>query len=605
MSQFAHAATARRIFTARRRRTIAIASLLAGASMGIAPCAGASDTNATPANLKSVYASAQGGDVIHLAPGSYGAFTGGSKASPVTIVAPAGTTASMSLQLSGAQNVVIDGVTVTEAYLNEVHGVTIRNSVFQGMTRVDAATGNANLLFDHNTFSAVDPCSACYEGRLTVRGNNTSDRVTPAGVTITNNLFGPGGTADGVQIIGDALGVQVGPGNEFTGLAQSSAANAAHTDPIQLYGSIRTVITGNWLHNNATGIMAPDGSDHETVTNNVIQTTGYPWPIVMGAATGNTVAHNTLPGSAGVMEIDKSNGGAASSGNVVQDNVMAAITNAQGGVPTGLTQDYNLLASGNRGAHDIKGKPTFSLGANPTSYAGYVLSATSAGAGRASDGTNMGINPAPSGGSPGAGGSPGSAGATTPSSTAPASTGPGATAGPGLAALPTVRLRGIKAGHRFSRRLGLTLASAGGVGVDHVGFWLGRHWISTDRRAPYRLAWRVPRATKLGFHTLSARVFTGDGRVSSVSLTVRRVGRGTRRASTAHAIALRATPSSTGATILSGDGRPRRRVRVELAGCHDAGAVTVQRLTLRATAKGQLSGGAPRADLCVTALRPL
>ena len=46
----------------------------------------------------------------------------------------------------------------------------------------------------------------------------------------------------------------------FTGLAQVSAT---HTDAIQLYGSSHTLITGNWLHDNSTGIMAPDTSDHD------------------------------------------------------------------------------------------------------------------------------------------------------------------------------------------------------------------------------------------------------------------------------------------------------------------------------------------------------
>ena len=57
------------------------------ATVAMAGAAPAADLNASPSNLSSVYASAQGGDVIHLASGSYGGFGGGSKSSVVTLVA--------------------------------------------------------------------------------------------------------------------------------------------------------------------------------------------------------------------------------------------------------------------------------------------------------------------------------------------------------------------------------------------------------------------------------------------------------------------------------------------------------------------------------------
>jgi hypothetical protein len=615
MSLHAHAQKARRFPAILRVRTIFVVSLLALSSMAIAPCAGATDTNASPSSLRSVFSSASGGDVIHLAAGDYGTFSGGSKGSPVTLVAAPGTTVTMSVQLAGNQNVVLDGVTITDAYLNEVHNVTIRNSVFRGMTRVDAATGNAGLLFDHDTFAGISPCPTCYEGRLTIKGNNNSDGVTPAGVTITNNVFGPGGTADGVQIIGAPFGVRVGPGNEFTGLAQSSAANAPHTDALQLYGSTHTVITGNWMHDNATGIMAPDGSYNETITDNVIQTTGYPWPMVMGGAQNDVIQHNTLPGSAGVIELDKSNAGNAAAGNVVKDNVLTNVTSASGGTPSGVTQDYNLLSAGTRGAHDIKGRPTYGGGSSPNTFAGFALSGSSTGAGKASDGTNMGIDPGAgpsSGGGAGAGGGSGAGtgtgGSSSASTTAPGGTASAGAAGSALSAalrapLPTLRLAGVKAGQRFSRSLAFRLTTGAGAAIDHVGVWLDDRWLKTLRNAPYALAWRAPRNTRTGFHTLTARLFAGDGRVSSISVTVRRVGSRTRAASAAHAITMRTTPSSTGATILRGQAKRGRRVKVALAGCRDPRAAIAQELTLKATDKGELFGAAPGANLCVVALR--
>ena len=60
------------------------------------------------------------------------------------------------------------------------------------------------------------------------------------GVSITNNHFGNGGCSDGIQIIGNAYGVGVGPGNEFSGVRQNGYSN--HIDSIQLYGSRHTQI---------------------------------------------------------------------------------------------------------------------------------------------------------------------------------------------------------------------------------------------------------------------------------------------------------------------------------------------------------------------------
>src|ERR1700754_2611212 len=365
-------------------------SLLAAlvSTMAFGPSlAHAADLNATTSNFSSVYSSAAGGDTIHLASGDYGTWNPStSKSSTVTITPQSGASVTMYPTISQS-NIKLDGLTISGGYLNGAKNTSIVNTTVTGMLRIDTpkAITNAGVLIDHDTFSGINVCSSCYEGRLTVRGyQNTA----PVGVTITNNLFGPGGDADGVQIIGDAYGVQVGPGNEFRGLAQVSAA---HTDPLQLYGSSHTVITGNWMHDNATGIMAPDGSSQETITNNVIQTTGYPWPIILGAGVGDTVAHNTLP-SGGDIAIDKANDGSTSSGDTVYNNIADAVVNTSGGAPQGTTADYNLLSGRTIGAHDVKGSPTYSGGSSPSSFAGFGLASGSAGVSKANDGRNIGVD---------------------------------------------------------------------------------------------------------------------------------------------------------------------------------------------------------------------
>jgi hypothetical protein len=60
--------------------------------------------------------------------------------------------------------------------------------------------------------------------------------------------------------------------------------------------SSHTLIAGNYFHGNDTGIMAPDGTDHERIQGNVFVNSpdAYPWAIVLGSDVGSTVAHNTL-----------------------------------------------------------------------------------------------------------------------------------------------------------------------------------------------------------------------------------------------------------------------------------------------------------------------
>jgi hypothetical protein len=286
----------------------------------------------------------------------------------------------MGVTLSGEQHVVLDGLTIPGATLEGARDVTIRRSRFTGAAFVDATQRHANVVFDQDTFARISPCATCAEGRLTIKGDGRTDGV-PVGITIRDSRFGPGGTADGIQVAGGAYGVRIGPGNDFTGLNQSTAAGARHTDPIQLYGSSHTVIDGNWLHGNATGIMAPDGSDHETITDNVIQTTGYPFAIVLGGAQSTDVSHNTLPGT-GAVEVDRSNEGNPSAGVAVSGNVLGAVLTASGApARTGLSQSGNLVTAGRRAPGDLGGRARFAGGSRPRSYAGFALAHGSAGQG--------------------------------------------------------------------------------------------------------------------------------------------------------------------------------------------------------------------------------
>jgi Bacterial Ig-like domain/PKD domain len=361
------------------------------ATLALAGPAAAADLNATPSTLASVYASAQGGDVIHLAAGNYGTFTGGSKSSVVTLVAQPGAVATISPNLgAGVNNLRFDGLTIAGAYTNGARNVAFVNSRFTGLVRVDtpANVSNANILFDHDTFDGIDATATSYEGRLTVRGYDNS---SPVGVKITNSHFGNGGGSDGVQIIGGAYGVEIGPGNEFSGLRQG--AYAAHVDSIQLYGSSHTQIVGNYFHDDDTIIMAPDGGESEYIADNVMIGGGYVPAVQLGSHDGTQFVHNTVKDI--LVATGSKSGAPAGRGVLIEDNVFAqgASTSPAGGSGcSGCVVTNNLFATnGNAsGTNAIIGTPVFTGGSNPTTYAGYQLAGNSPGRGNGSDGNDLG-----------------------------------------------------------------------------------------------------------------------------------------------------------------------------------------------------------------------
>jgi hypothetical protein len=105
----------------------------------------------------------------------------------------------------------------------------------------------------------------------------------------------------------------------------------------------------------------------------------------MGSDTGSIIRHNTLvPGQCnygwhcGMVLIDHKSGDAPSTGTVVQDNILAELTDTDA---TGTTVDHNLWTDDET--------PVFVGPA--TSYEGYRLAAGSPGEGAGSDGSNVGI----------------------------------------------------------------------------------------------------------------------------------------------------------------------------------------------------------------------
>lgn len=301
-------------------------------------------TPATPATLEQVFADARGGDTIVLAAGDYGTFRGGVKTSRVTLTAQEGATATMAVEFDGAAHVRIDGLTLTGMELSgTTHDVTISNARFTGMAliRADAMT-DAGIMLDRVSFAGIDKCDRCYEGRLTITG----DSGAPAGIVVRRSTFGPGGVSDG--ILNGGHGVQI-LGNRFFRL-QGGSVDGVHLDAIQLYGSRGTVIRHNRMEDVATGIMAPDGTDHEIIEHNLIDPGEYPYAILMAGDVGSVIRHNELPAGAcafgkpcGTLLIESDKDGTPSVGTVVQDNVLGDLQVGDGS--TLAAETGNLIAA--------------------------------------------------------------------------------------------------------------------------------------------------------------------------------------------------------------------------------------------------------------------
>ncbi|WP_445149219.1 hypothetical protein [Baekduia sp. Peel2402] len=409
---------------------VALCVVACGAGQKAHP-ASASNLNASTSNLSSVFNSAQAGDTITLAAGDYGNFNGGSKSGVVTLKAAAGATAAVHPVLNGAANITFDGVTLSGMEISgRSHDIKVLNSRFTGQATVDGSSmANANILFDHVTFDGIDACANCYEGRLSVRGSGNK-AAAPIGFAVTNSHFGNGGESDGVQIIGMATGVKIGPGNEFAGIKQGSYDR--HVDSIQLYGSAQTQIVGNYFHDNDTILMAPDGGDHEVIANNVMIGGVYVPAVQFGHHDGSTFIHNTTKN----IDINTYvvSGDPSPNHNMVQrDNIVInGSLNASG--CSACTNAYNLFSVRGKasGTSQVVGTPVFTGGSAPTTFAGYELKAGSPGKGNASDGADRGVNyssvpPVTSPpGAPGTGGGTGGGGTGTGTGTGTGGTTTGA-----------------------------------------------------------------------------------------------------------------------------------------------------------------------------------
>lgn len=347
----------------------------------------ACDQTVSPgANVAAAIASAAGGTTVCLSSGSHGSVSLSNlvKTSEVSVQSVSGTSATLSLAISGSQRFKFQNLTISALNISGASKhITVSDSKFTGQALLNmGSNGSANILIDGNTFNGISVCSSCYEGRLHILGSSN-----PSGVTVSNNHFGGPGDSDGIHT--GAPGVVIGPGNVFDGLVYQGNR---HVDAIQLDGNYGNslVITGNYFLNGGSYIMAPDGGQDETIVNNVFVVGDYYPAIQLGSHRNDTFVHNTSIGVG--VNIDNKSGSPASSNATVRDNIMIdASFNLN---CTGCTITHNLFSRSEnaKGTNNLIGTPTFIGGSDPGTWVHYQLATGSLGYQAASDGKDMGAN---------------------------------------------------------------------------------------------------------------------------------------------------------------------------------------------------------------------
>jgi len=341
------------------------------------------DRNATTSSFASEVSAATAGQTVCLASGNYGTWQGTNKAITITKANGAAPTMKISFS-SGDSAFTLDGLGGMGGQISGgASNITIRNSAFTSEISVSGTATGANLVFDGNSHNNIN-------------GNSTAQRFLAegGGLTIRNSLF-QGGGSDGVRLATSAPVNVIG--NTFLNIIDDGSDN--HTDNIQWYGGSNAVVRGNLFKqtiNGETQIMgAFDGTGGNLIEDNVVDVISRPWAVELYSDDSSIIRHNTFVYhtgcaynmSCGLIALDRKTGDDAGRNTQVYDNIATGF--AIGNGSTTSRRDHNMIRSG-AGTGDLTGAPTFQGGTAPANYAGYRLTTSSEGAGRASDGLNVG-----------------------------------------------------------------------------------------------------------------------------------------------------------------------------------------------------------------------
>jgi parallel beta helix pectate lyase-like protein/thrombospondin type 3 repeat protein len=332
---------------------------------------------ATPSTLTSQVSAASAGETICLASGNYGTFWGTGNNKPLTLRAANAATPRMVFDLgSGDSNLTLEGFADLSGTTDAapITNLVFRNNAFSNRAWMRSTAANNGIVFDGNTHIDISPQQGDVAGRVYLDG------TSGCGYVVKNSLF-QGGASDGVRV--GCRGVQI-LNNRF--LEIEDAADA-HPDPIQIYGGSAVTIRGNYFENRTSEIagyiQVSGGSDGLVIESNVFRSGRYTYVANLGIVRNSTFAHNTAEGGTcanntpcGTLVTD------GSSNLVIRDNIL-------GRQPNAASVQNNMLYGGSASGSNFVGTPSF-VGP-PGEWAGWRLAAGSAGKGRASDSTDVGI----------------------------------------------------------------------------------------------------------------------------------------------------------------------------------------------------------------------
>jgi hypothetical protein len=278
-----------------------------------------------------------------------------------------------------SQHIQVVNVTITDA-------ITIRGESC-------GSTYNWDLLFDQLTMNNVPQGTwPCMIGIYTA--SSTS------GIIISNSVFTGGSScSDGICTLGGTGGVLIGVGNSFTDFVQGSCGN--HVDVFQDNGGGGpNTIAGNYFKNNTVNVGIYDGGQGYQILNNAFNSSnslGYQ-SLQIGDMAGMLIEHNTFHD---ILSSFGSKSGGSNTGWIIRNNIWvnSAIVDGsqvQDHCGSGCVVSYNLHDSASTnvngwGSNDLTGTPTWTGGASPTTWAGFLLTSSSLGYKNASDGYNRGV----------------------------------------------------------------------------------------------------------------------------------------------------------------------------------------------------------------------
>lgn len=364
-----------------------IVLLLANAD--VASAQSCSQTLSPGANVAGAVASAPQDATICLNSGNYGTvdFSNINRSGFVTVRSTTGRDATINPRIGASRFIRLQSLTISGALINSCSSnIQLLNSTFTGGLLVTARSASCpadmKLLVDGNTFGDLGP--ATFEGRISVADDDGPQ--LPMGLTISNNRIGPGCRSDGVQLVGGASGVTIGPGNIFDGIVQSGSV---HCDMIQFFGSGQdNRIVGNWFRNGSVALTHHTSTPANTVfRDNVVSNVNQ---LQVGQSKNFVFEHNTLFRLTDVFTINSNTTNALIRSNVMVDTRLTT-ADVGFGPCVNCTVSFNMCNGSCSGTNQIIGTPIFVGGSVPTTWEGWRLASSSLGFNGGHDGLSVGI----------------------------------------------------------------------------------------------------------------------------------------------------------------------------------------------------------------------